>query len=511
MAFQLFIPLILEGMPQKVGYLKGAPGSPCVENRACVLFTLGAMEVLSTSFAYYIIAVSVLCQALVFISVGAMADYGGYRKRMLIVSTIVGSASAILMLTVVTPRLYWYAAILSIVMNMAFGTATVFYNAYLPLLANNYSSFEQEAAVGPDAVLAASDTAGLAVADDEKSVQSSVRLAKLDNASSYISTRGFIIGYLAAIIVLAMCALFLFLAGNAFFNLQICVAFCGVWWLGFAVLPLVHLKRRPGPRLPAGTNYMTFSWRKVINTLGKCRRLPVTFWYLLCFFFFSDGYSTQGQVAVIFARTEMNVPYEKLIIAVLISPVASVAGNYFFYYLQRWARLSSKAILIIQLGLMGLIPVYGTMGIFTTKIGMHNQWEIYAFSTVYGFLIGSVQSYSRVIFSELIPPGDESEFFSLYAITDKGSSWLGPLVQSLMYNLTGNSRFGMVVLVLMIWAPIPVIVCLVDMSRGIRDAQAFHAGSQEEIADVGSQEKLMAEVTRADEHTEEKGHAALDR
>jgi UMF1 family MFS transporter len=31
------------------------------------------------------------------------------------------------------------------------------------------------------------------------------------------------------------------------------------------------------------------------------------------------------------------------------------------------------------------------------------------------------------VFSDLVIPGKEAEFFALYEITDKGSSWLGPL------------------------------------------------------------------------------------
>lgn len=181
-----------------------------------------------------------------------------------------------------------------------------------------------------------------------------------------------------------------------------------------------------------------------------------------------------GAVAVIFARTEMNVPYDRLIIAVLISPFASIAGNYAFFQLQNITKISSKAVLVILLALMGLVPCWGIIGLFTNRFGLHQQWEIYVFASYYGFLVGALQSFSRVIFSELIPSGDESEFFSLYAITDKGSSWVGPLLQSLIADLSGRPRAGLFVLIVMIWAPIPILVWLVDMKRGTQDAKTFH-------------------------------------
>ena len=49
-------------------------------------------------------------------------------------------------------------------------------------------------------------------------------------------------------------------------------------------------------------------------------------------------------------------------------------------------------------------------------------------------MIGAVQSYSRTMFCDLLIPGKEAEFFALFEITDKGSSWLGPCSYSLLIN-----------------------------------------------------------------------------
>lgn len=467
-------------MPQKIGYRQGSsPRSACVEGAPCVVLRLGKIEVLSNSFALYVIAVSVLCQAIMFVSVGAMADYGSYRKKLLFISTVVGSISAILMLTVLRPSLFWYAALLSIVMNVAFGTATVFYNAYLPLLVKSYRASSADVEVMVDECGPTKEDAKAEEIPSRGSNGSNLK--KLDDISSYISTRGFIVGYLGAFLVLIISVLYLHLRQFSFYNLQMCVALCGVWWLAGSIYSFAKLKTRPGPYLPQGSSYLVYSWKKVGKTVKKCRQLPVTFWFLLCFFLFSDGYSTLGAVAVLFARTEMKMPYEKVIIAVLVSPFSSVLGNFFFFYLQKWTKMSSKSILLALLTLMGLVICYGLSGIFTSIIGLHHEWEMYLFACTYGFIVGALQSYSRVIYSELIPPGDEAEFFSLYAITDKGSSWLGPLLQSLAQDLTGNSRFGFFVLIVMVWAPIPVIVWLVDMPKGIRDAKAFHNHSDDDI------------------------------
>ena len=45
-----------------------------------------------------------------------------------------------------------------------------------------------------------------------------------------------------------------------------------------------------------------------------------------------------------------------------------------------------------------------------------------------GIVLGGSQALSRSLFSQLIPKGKEGEYFGLYEISDKGTSWLGPLL-----------------------------------------------------------------------------------
>jgi MFS-type transporter involved in bile tolerance (Atg22 family) len=60
-----------------------------------------------------------------------------------------------------------------------------------------------------------------------------------------------------------------------------------------------------------------------------------------------------------------------------------------------------------------------------SPIGLKSTPEAFLFAAIHGLCIGAVQSYSRTMMSDLLIPGKECEFFALYEITDKGSSWLG--------------------------------------------------------------------------------------
>ena len=63
-------------------------------------------------------------------------------------------------------------------------------------------------------------------------------------------------------------------------------------------------------------------------------------------------------------------------------------------------------------------------------------------------MLGGSQALSRSLFSQLIPAGKEGEYFGFYEITDKGTSWLGPLAFGLAFQLTASYRVGLVSLLI---------------------------------------------------------------
>ena len=64
-----------------------------------------------------------------------------------------------------------------------------------------------------------------------------------------------------------------------------------------------------------------------------------------------------------------------------------------------------------------------------------------------GIVLGGSQALSRSLFSQLIPKGKEGEYFGLYEISDKGTSWLGPLLFGLAYQATGRYDIAIISLI----------------------------------------------------------------
>jgi len=78
----------------------------------------------------------------------------------------------------------------------------------------------------------------------------------------------------------------------------------------------------------------------------------------------------------------------------------------------------------------------------------------------------------RSLYASMIPPGMEAAFFALYAVTDKGSSALGPMVVGRIVDSTGDIRSGFWFLALLVLLPLPVLYC-VDLAKGRGDAARF--------------------------------------
>jgi hypothetical protein len=118
----------------------------------------------------------------------------------------------------------------------------------------------------------------------------------------------------------------------------------------------------------------------------------------------------------------------------------------------------------------------------------------------YGFNLGSVQAFSRSIMGALIPDGLESQFFALWAFTDRGSSWIGPAVVAAVIQSTGTIRLAFVYPLVALLVPSTLLLLGVDVRAGEHDARAyakrFHtaAGSHVRGAFTAEDEAVGAEA-----------------
>jgi len=70
----------------------------------------------------------------------------------------------------------------------------------------------------------------------------------------------------------------------------------------------------------------------------------------------------------------------------------------------------------------------------------------------------------------MIPPGKEAEFFSIYEVSERGTSWIGPLLFGLVNDLFGNLRLAILSLILFFVVGFMLLTFWVNVERAIKES-----------------------------------------
>jgi len=251
-----------------------------------------------------------------------------------------------------------------------------------------------------------------------------------------VSSKGWGIGYAGGGLLLALNLVFLSNAAKLGMTegtaVRICLSSAGVWWGLFTLIPMARLRNR-GPQrvLPAGATVFGVGFRQFRATVKGLRRYPRTMLFLLAYLVYNDAIQTVIAIAGQFGSDELKMPMSQLTLAILMVQFVAFGGALLFNQLS--ARFTAKravmGALVVWLGVIGYIyAAVSTAG------------EFFVMAACVGVVMGGSQALSRAIFSQMIPAGKEAEYFSLYEISDKGTSWLGPLVFGLALQHTGSYR-----------------------------------------------------------------------
>lgn len=412
-----------------------------------------------TSFIFTMISISVLFQAIAFITVGSLGDYGNFRKRGLVLASTVGaSACCLFFLLPISASMYWVGGLLIMISNVSLGVSVVFYNSYLPLMV-------EDCAEVVDAI------------EQEKQgllPQDAVHKAR-EAANSEISSKGQMWGYVGgtSCLIISVIAVFITttLGMSTWWSFGVASSISGFWWQLFSMQAFKRLPERPGPEAPKNINLLLQGWIRTYKLIKHLSLVsPNTNYFLLLFFVFSDGYATIATVSVLFASRELCMGALELSALAVIVPFFAALGGYAWHALQKKTKWSSQTVLVINLMFLAVLPLWGCIGFFSTDIGLRNPQELYVLAVWFGACLGSAQAFGRAVFSELIPKGHEADMFALFEITDKGSSWLGPLIASVVVQTTGKIRPVLLYLLAAMVLP-GAMLHFLDLTESIKNAK----------------------------------------
>lgn len=384
------------------------------------------------SFLPYCISFSVGMQVLFLPILGAIADYSHLRKRMMQVFATIGAIATILMF-LVTGGLWWLGGLLFIIANLAFGAAIVFYNAYLPDIAS------------PD---------------------------ETDRVSSY----GWAMGYMGGGILLALNLAFFTFAEDlgvpGELAVRINLASAGIWWLGFSLITWSRLRPRHAARqLPAGDTYVSIGFKQLRKTFSEVKHFPETLKFLLAYFLYNDGIQTVIAVASTFAAAPLiqgglELEQSTLIAVILMIQFVAFFGALFWGKLAGW--IGAKQSVVVSLVIWAGVVIYAYGGLK----GESATAQFFVLGVFIAIVMGGSQAISRSLFAQMIPNGKEAEFFSFYEISERGTSWIGPLVFGLANQIFGNLRYAILSLIFFFIMGL-ILLPFVNVSKAVEDAKKY--------------------------------------
>jgi UMF1 family MFS transporter len=389
-----------------------------------VVLDLGPLgAVTAKSLPTLCVSISVGAQVFLLPILGALGDYSDLKKRLMAVFCYVG-VTANCLLFFVKDNLYLAGGVLFIIANVCFGAALVFYNAFLPEITT-------------------------------------------EDQADKVSSRGYAYGYLGGAILLVFNLLLVLRAEDLGMSTGLAVRLsllsAGVWWGGFAFITFALLKSRPTKKqLPPGKSYISAGFWEIIATFKELRRLPLTLRYLLGYLIYNDGIQTVVFAASAFLEQELfpgGNPVFLLEIFVMVQFIAVVGALLF----ERLAyMIKTKNAIIVSLIIWSLIVIYANRFLDTVP-------EAWVLAAAIAIVLGGSQALSRSLFSKMIPAGKEAAFFGLYEVSERGTSWMGPLLFSIVIARTGSYRAALLSLIFFFVVGL-VVLWITDTDRGIREA-----------------------------------------
>lgn len=274
-----------------------------------------------------------------------------------------------------------------------------------------------------------------------------------------VSGFGWGMGYVGGIVLLLLLlALFLQSFGNPAANgllsapsgaaggaldVRLAILVSAVWFAVFAVPVLLRVPEIPAREREARVGFLA-SYVQLFGTVrALAKRSPHVLMFLLASAVFRDGLAAVFTFGAIIAAQVFGFSAAEVIYFAVAANVIAGIGT----FVGGWVddRLGAKVVILASL--VGLV-IAGTAVLFldTAKGGF---WIAGLFLTLF---VGPVQSSSRSFLARITPAGREGEIFGLYATTGRAVSFLAPGLFGLFVAATGDTRYGIIGIVIVLLA-----------------------------------------------------------
>ncbi|HOM05104.1 MAG TPA: MFS transporter [Candidatus Kapabacteria bacterium] len=383
------------------------------------------ISIASGSYYPYLVSISVFLQVFFLPIIGSIADKTRAKKLILGITAYIG-ALATLSLFFLDGNQYIFGGWMFVIANIAFGASIVVYNSIL----NDISTIDER---------------------DE------------------VSSKGWAFGYIGGGLLLLINLVFFSNAENFGIStsdaVRICLASAGAWWAVFTLFPLLWIrnyKNQLSSKDKRPIKIIKGGFEQFINTFKNAKKYPRTLYFLIAYLMYNDGVQAVIALAAQFGQEELGLEMSFLTFVILIVQFVAFGGALFFGKLANYLGTKKALAISIIIWICAIIFAFGFL---------YGKTEFLILGLTIGLVMGGTQALSRSLFSKIIPKNQEAEYFSFYEISERGTSWLAPLLFGLVYQFTASYRLA--ILSLLVFFVIGLYMLLrVKLEKAIIDAQS---------------------------------------
>jgi len=326
----------------------------------------------------------------------SMADYTGRRKAFMRVFTMIG-ATACGALFFFDKNHVELGVIAFALGTIGYGGSIVFYNSFLPVIAEPENQ-------------------------------------------DRISARGYAMGYLGGVVLLLFNLLMIMkpalfgIAADSSLPARISFVTVSIWWIAFSQITFSRLPKYTFRKRMIRESVLTNGYKElrvVFNQIKKSYKLSM---YLTGFFFLMMGVLTTMFMAATYGEKEMGLKEDVLIPTILVIQLVGMLGAWMF------ARISEKIGNLRAL----MITIVTWAIICVGAYFISNTFQFVTVAFFIGIVMGGSQSLARSTYSKMLPADttDHTSFFSFYDVMEKLATVAGTFSFGVMEAITGSMRYS---------------------------------------------------------------------
>jgi UMF1 family MFS transporter len=359
-------------------------------------WSAGADPTVSTAKLGLANSVSGLVLGLLAPLLGAIADRGSAKKRLLLVFAFFGALMT-MALSLVGQGNWQAAASIYVLSVMGFSGSLIFYDALLPGIAS------------------------------EKTID-------------YASLLGYALGYLGGGLLFAFTIwmsarpeLFGLGSGDAARTAAIKISFIltGLWWTLFTIPLALFVPEPEAGAAGKSSAPVRDGLRQLAITFADIRSRKNAFLFLAAYWLYIDGIDTIIRMAVDYGLS-IGFDSSDVICALLITQFVGFPSA--FAYGRIGARVGLKNAIYGGLAVYLFVVLWAVM--------MTHRAEFYLLACIIGLVQGGTQALSRSYFARLIPEEKAGEYFGFYNMIGKFAVIVGPALIGITGRVTHSPRLG---------------------------------------------------------------------